>query len=454
MDTQVWRFEGESILSPLTKGWAVALSALGVNLALGVLYTWSAFAKALTLPASEGGTHLWTAQQASLPHSVTLGCFAVTMVFAGRLQDRFGPRWVATAGGAMIGLGMIVASLSPTRLASETSFPFWMVLGFGVFRGVGIGLAYAAATPAAVKWFSPRRRGVVTGFVVSGFAFASLFSAAHTSALIDAFGVNRAFVFLGVVLFMVIAGLSQLITDPPKGFVPPGSYSVEEPADAKPALHEYGWRETLRSPCFFILWATFACTVFASLMAIGVLQGAASAQLGPAEAVATGSALLVALALGDTLGRPFSGMISDRFGFRHALLGLLAWQAALLLGAQFATSATLLVAAAFFIGANHGAGLTLIPAATFDLFGNRNAGVNYGLVFTAWSVGALFGAPFASWVFARTVTAASPLGSYGVVFAISAALCLLAGGLVLVVRRPDPDLPQRRAVKPGFGRQA
>lgn len=447
------RTEGERSLNPLNRGWVVTLSALGVNLALGVLYTWSAFAHALSLPAADGGKHLWTTQQATLPHAFTLGFFALTMVFAGRLQDRFGPRWVATAGGGMIGLGMIVASLSPTHLPSETSYPYWMVLGFGVLTGIGIGLAYAAATPAAVKWFPPRRRGLITGIVVSGFAFASLFSAAHTAALIDAFGVNRSFVFLGVVLFIVISGLSQFIADPPKGFVPPGSYSEEAPV-VSPPPQELAWRSVLRTRSFYLLWATLGCASFAGLMVAGILDAAASAQLGSGPAITVTSALVVALALGDTLGRPLSGLVSDRIGRRQVLLAVLVLQAALLLGAQFATTPPFLIAIALFSGLTYGADITLLATTTFDFYGMKNAGANYGMVFTAWAAGALFATPVAERILARTTSEMLPQGSFELVFTVAAGLCLLAAGSMWLLHQPSPGGSERPVGGPSLNRQA
>ncbi len=78
------------------RGWMVTLAGLGINLALGVLYSWSIIGKALT---AEWG---WSAGQTSLPYATAVGVFAIAMVFAGRAQDRFGPRIVATLGGAWL----------------------------------------------------------------------------------------------------------------------------------------------------------------------------------------------------------------------------------------------------------------------------------------------------------------------------------------------------------------
>src|SRR5574340_54107 len=122
------------------KGWTVTFAAMGINLALAVLYAWSVIKKAIPL---EWG---WSDADKALPYSIACIVFALVMVPAGRLQDRIGPRWVATAGGILTGIGCIIASYATTVL--------WYVIGFGLLAGAGIGLGYAAATPPAVKWRS------------------------------------------------------------------------------------------------------------------------------------------------------------------------------------------------------------------------------------------------------------------------------------------------------------
>ena len=92
------------------RGWIVAFAGLGINLALGVLYSWSVIAKVLSKAVAEGGWG-WSAGQASLPYAIGVGVFALSMVFAGRAQDRFGPRiWSPRSVARCAAPGMIVAS--------------------------------------------------------------------------------------------------------------------------------------------------------------------------------------------------------------------------------------------------------------------------------------------------------------------------------------------------------
>ena len=51
-----------------------------------------------------------------------------------------------------------------------------------------------------------------------------------------------------------------------------------------------------------------------------------------------------------------------------------------------------LAALAFMVGFDYGADLSLFPCTVSEYFGAANQGVNYGLVFTSWGVGGVFGA--------------------------------------------------------------
>jgi OFA family oxalate/formate antiporter-like MFS transporter len=49
------------------------------------------------------------------------------------------------------------------------------MIGFGILGGIGMGIGYAAPTPAALKWFGPHKRGLIAGIVVGGYGGAALY---------------------------------------------------------------------------------------------------------------------------------------------------------------------------------------------------------------------------------------------------------------------------------------
>nr|HPI76449.1 MFS transporter [bacterium] len=150
-------------------GWVVTFAGTGINLALGALYAWSVFKKPLAsaFDLSDKST--------ALPYSVAIIVFALMMVPAGRLQDKIGPRVVATISGILVGLGFIISSFA----TPGNALPY-LVIGFGILAGSGIGFGYAAATPPAIKWFPPEKKGLIVGLVVGGFGLASVYVAPLT----------------------------------------------------------------------------------------------------------------------------------------------------------------------------------------------------------------------------------------------------------------------------------
>src|SRR5512136_728272 len=234
------------------KGWVVTFAGVGINLALGILYAWSIFSKQLTEPLEKGGFG-WTRTQATLPYTIAIACFAFMMVPAGRLQDRLGPRVIATAGAVLCGLGLIVASFA----SPATSLP--AMVGFGLLAGTGIGLGYASATPAAVKWFPPEKKGLITGLVVAGFGLAPVYIAPLSKYLLGAHGVASSFRILGLAFLVATVLLAQLIRTP----AAPAA-SIRKPGSAAPAaVVDAGWREMLKTPSFYSLYLQYACAATA-----------------------------------------------------------------------------------------------------------------------------------------------------------------------------------------------
>lgn len=395
-------------------GWKVTFAGLGINLALGVLYAWSVVSKGI--PESWG----WSEADKSWPYSICCLVFCLVMVPAGRLQDRVGPRLVATIGGLLVGAGLIVASF--------TTSPLGYVFGFGVLAGAGIGFGYAAATPPAIKWFPAARTGMIAGLVVSGFGLASVYIAPLARGLIDGYGVPTTMLAFGIGFLFVVIGLARFLRPPPENYVPPG----ETPQAALAAEnHSFRPGEMLRTWQFYVIWFMYACGAGAGLMVIAKLATIALVQAG----IQLGFLLVVALALGNGAGRILAGMHSDHIGRKWTFIGVSLTQAVMVVllsqvaqGGWLANAAVLaLIAAA--IGANYGANLALFPSITRDFYGAKHFGANYGLVFTAWGVGGFMLALLAGAVYDATE-------SFRFAYFCSIGLLVAAAGVTLFVRPP------------------
>ena len=400
-------------------GWRVTFAGLGINLALAIMYSWSVIGKGV--PDAWG----WTQAEKSLPYAISCLVISVAMVFAGRMQDRLGPRLVATIGGLLVGTGMILAGFTTT--------PLGYVIGFGFLTGTGIAFAYAAATPPAIKWFPAAQTGMIVGIVVSGFGLAPVYAAPLTSWLIAVVGLPKAVMILGAAFLLTVCGLAQLLKSPPPGYVPPGELPKPAPNPDGEAQEKDNFRplEMLRTWQFYVLWFMYACGAGAGLMIISKLATIASVQAG----IELGFALVAALAVGNGVGRIVTGFVSDKIGRKATLLICFVLQTIVILllsrtteGSPLANPVILAVMSAL-IGANFGANLALFPAFTKDYYGLKHFGVNYGLVFTAWGFGGFLLALLAGKVYDAT-------GSFIFAYYCSAVLLAAAAVVTCFVKPP------------------
>ena len=411
-------------------GWGVVMAAVGINLALGILYTWSVISKGI--PADWE----WTESDKSLPYAVACLVFSLVMVPAGRLQDRIGPRFVASVGGVLVGAGMIIASL--------TTSPIGFMLGFGVLAGTGIGFGYAAATPAAVKWFPSAKTGLIAGIVVSGFGLASVYAAPLAQYLNATYGTQRMVLVLGIAFLIVVVGLAQFLRIPPKGFVIK-AVPVPGAVVAAAKKEDFSPVEMLKTIQFYLLWFMYACGAGAGLMIIAKLAPIAEKQGG----IALGFILVAVLAVGNGAGRIVAGVASDKIGRKATMFICFVSQAILIFllstvkeGGTLANPVLLGLISAL-IGANYGANLSLFPSITKDFYGLKNFGVNYGLVFTAWGAGGFMLALLAGKMYDKYQT--FDVAYYGAI-----GLLVLAAVVTFAVRAPkstEADEPAVEAAK-------
>jgi MFS family permease len=400
------------------KGWTVVGAGLAINLALGVLYAWSIFKGAIKASIEKGGegAFQWDIASINDPYAVCCLAFAFSMILAGKCQDKIGPARTALIGGVLVGAGF-------TLMGFSNSYAAW-VTGFGILAGSGFGFGYSAATPPALKWFSPSKTGLIAGIVVAGFGIAPVYIAPLASYLIGAFGIPKSMMFLGIGFTIVVCGLSFVLANPPPGYVP------AEPADpgplaklnaAKPVVNATV-SEMLRNYKFYVLWVAFFIGSGAGLMVIGSVAGLAKKSMGPMAFVA-----VAIMALGNAGGRVVAGILSDKIGRRATLFIMLSMQAVMMFVAMAVVnsgSAVLLVLLATFIGFNYGSNLCLFPSFAKDYWGTRNYGLNYGALFTAWGIGGFVMGKVSEMINAQP-------GGLGKSFMLSGVL--LAGGAALTI---------------------
>lgn len=412
----------------MRKGWSIAFAGMALNLTLGVLYSWSVFNSQLSKSVADGG-YGWTDSMGGWPFTLCIVVWALCMIPAGRLQDTLGPRLIATVGAIMLGCGLFVASFAApvpegTNLQALSTWEqiqlAWPALiGFGLLGAGGIGLGYAAATPAAVKWFPATMKGRATGVVVAGMGLASVYIAPLARHLIENYGIVSSFRMLGIAFAVVGVIVSQFIKNPPAGYVPEPDPNAKAHSAAAPASSgkDHGWTYMVRTPIFYLLWLQFVCSTSAGLMVIGKLAKIVVLQSG---GVITAASFFVAiLAVFNAIGRIASGFLSDRLGSNRTMMLVCTSQFATMLLFPHLSGTTGFVVITAMVGFNYGACLPLFPAICATFWGTRNMGMNYGLLFTAWGVAGAICPMLGGYIFDST-------GSYNDAYIIAASLVAIA----------------------------
>ncbi|MBU0968360.1 MAG: OFA family MFS transporter [Proteobacteria bacterium] len=400
------------------KGWTVVLAGTAINLALGILYTWSIFKGEIRASIESGaGLFQWDLASINDPYAVCCLVFAFTMIVAGKCQDRIGPRFTAMIGGLLVGIGFIMIS-------QTTSYWGW-VLGFGVLVGAGLGFGYSSATPPALKWFPPAKTGLVAGIVVSGFGLASVYIAPLAQYLLKGWGLQTSMLIFGIAFAVVVCVFANLLVNPPQGYsVAKAAPKKDTAAQAATHCADVTPSRMMKSVDFYLLWLIYFIGAGAGLMVIGSVAGMAKKSLGEMAFVA-----VALVAVGNAAGRIVAGMLSDRIGRSKTLIIMLLFQALLMFAAipvvgSASTSAVVLVLLAAFIGFNYGTNLALFPSFAKDLWGLKNFGTNYGILFTAWGMGGFVMGRVSQMIQAST-------GSYNMSFMIAGTALVVGAGLTL-----------------------
>ena len=182
-------------------GWVVvaagiAITCLGMGgvLALGVFLP--------PLEAAEG----WTRTQVATASMFAFLAMGVAGFGWGTLSDRWGTRSVVLAGGAIQGLGLVLAGKAGSVLELQ--------LAFGVLGGIGAGAYMAPLTASASRWFE-RNRGLAVALVTAGMGMGTLVTAPLATWLIAAHGWRMAFTVLGLMVWAVVLPMALLLRAPP-----------------------------------------------------------------------------------------------------------------------------------------------------------------------------------------------------------------------------------------------
>lgn len=328
-------------------------------LLIGIVYSYSIFRLEIEI--------LYNASkfESGIPYMIALFFFSLFMAVGGYLYSKYDTKKIGFIGVLLISSGFILTSLENSILL--------ITITYGVIVGTGVGILYGLPL-RIVSQLDFKNVGFVTGIVLLGFGLSPLLFAPLINSLIQSQGLNATFLFLGIGYFVLMLPLVLILTKQDQ---------LEKTAEGYP----FG---IFKEKKFMNLYLLFFLGTFIGLTFIGFTGNIGKELIGLSSN--TIAILLGVFAVFNGVGRPLFGYLHDKVGFKKTAIfsfGCLATAA--LLHYLFANNYIIFIASFIVFYINFGGWLSLASATTMELFGKENYSKNYGLMYTAYGVGAIIG---------------------------------------------------------------
>lgn len=352
--------------------WVYVILGIIIMMCLGTVYSYSVFRMPVEKIFDVGTT------QSGLPYMTALAFYAFFMFLTGRHLDKYNPRIFILIGGGLVSLGWVLSSFAPNI--------YILTLTYGVISGSGVGIAYGAPMTVVAKWF-PEKKGLAVGLVLIGFGLSPLITAPLARNLVDQHGIMNTFLILGLCFGVIITVLSYPFKYP----------SVQEVSGLLPVkqdmvgLNETNTKSMIKSGSFKALYINFIIGTMIGLTLIGLTNSVGVQLVGLSPKKVT--MLMAIFAIFNGIGRPIFGWLTDKLSSRKSMLisySLIILSALLILSAGEGGLFKYAISFSVF-WFNLGGWLAIAPTSTLKMYGIKHYSQNYGVVFTAYGIGAITG---------------------------------------------------------------
>jgi MFS family permease len=358
----------------------------------------------------------WNRTSISSTYFLNTVFFALTLSLAGKLYDRYGPRWVILVSTVLLAAGYI---------STSQVYSLWQFhLFYGVLTAVGIGGASVPLIAALMsKWFA-RRKGLAISLALSGYCLGQFVLVPIINWFVLTYGWRFSYVLLGFIILAANALVLKVIKGDPEdmGLKPYGydlvdaAAAPEKPNHTIPQPNDLSLMQASKTGSFwFFLLFMFICGSGDFLVAAHLVPLVTDYSVSPTSA-ANMMAWFGLMSMGGIL---IAGPASDLIGNKIPIALTFVLRLILFLMILKYPSPI-----AFYVFAV-GFGFTLLITAPLTttlvgrLYGFTHMGLISGFITTIHHLGGGFWAFMGGVLFDKT-------GSYQITFTLSAALAVIA----------------------------
>ncbi|MDP2920650.1 MAG: MFS transporter [Dehalococcoidia bacterium] len=390
-------------MKKLHYGWVMVFSAMGI-LAVNSqpFYSFGLFLKAIT------EEQRWERGALALSLSIMMLVANPLSVLAGRMSDKYGPRFLVTISGISSGTGFL--------LLSQVTALWQVYLIFGGLVAIGSATCGVPVTSTIPRWFT-KRRGMALGFIYAGMTIGGIIGPLLTGWIIRQFNWRWAMGAFGAMSLLVIVPLAQTLKRTPQdaGLTPYG----EEPRKQITTMETvtgFTLKQAVKTARFWLFAGILTCQFFIGQTIITHIAPHIT-DLGLSEAIAAG--VLSIYALTSMAGTFLSGIITERIGTRRTLLASFSLLLLMLVWLLFIQEVWMFYVLVIFYGLAFGILIPLQTAAPGEFFGLKSLGTISSTMWLLGAVGGATGPPLAGAIF-------DARGGYLYAFIISIGIAIIA----------------------------
>lgn len=282
---------------------------------------------------------------------------AITLLFAGKIMEKFNLKWLLTACFAIIGLSLLSMSIATNLIHFYLS---WILIG--ICQPIAITLSIPVLLS---NWFN-EKLGSVMGIALGLSAFGGTIFNPIIAGIIAKFGWRGGFIGEGILILAILVPTALFLLEKPNE--KHQAYGISKNNSEKAIITGVSLKQALKMPVFYALAFAMLALQFVS----GSVQHISGHIINLGISPITAATVVSGVMLGAAAGKISIGFFLDRFNAKLTLLLYTIVGAAGWLGLTIFTNSQLLIASAFVLGLGQGICLVALPYLIRKQFGNKD----------------------------------------------------------------------------------
>jgi OFA family oxalate/formate antiporter-like MFS transporter len=359
----------------------------------------------------------WSRALVSGAFSVSSIVMGLSSILMGWLNDRIGPRKVLTICGILVGSGLMLMFF--VHSAGQ------LYLFYSIIIGLGMGGLIAPQMSTITRWFFARRN-IMIGLLLAGAGLGGIICPPLITWLIYTYNWREAFLFVGIVVFILVILLAQFLKRDPSqiGQIPyqKGNDTRRQKLADVEELSLVQALHTMKFWMFSFIMLTFG--FFVTTITVHIVPYAIDRGISPASAAMILAVMSMALPVGSII----IGFVADKMGSRRMLIICQCFSLGVLLFLLPVKSAWVLDIFVVVLALGAGGVGVLQATVVAELFGLKSNGIILGVNSFVLTFGSSLGAFTAGSLFDAT-------GNYQSVFLLCGVLVVAAIIMAIFLNR-------------------